>query len=132
MVLFNLSFGLEHWILHYLYFFWASSLSDHGDYKFGQGHIKTHNRFSQTWANHHLFITTIILRIHHGLLLHKWPLFNDHLSTKVTILGSQGWSLFKGLTLYTWKHYLTILSKALQNYSSIGYFAFESFPFIRV
>ncbi len=34
------------------------------------------------------------------LLLHKWPLNNDHLSTTATIFGSRGWLLYTGLTVF--------------------------------
>jgi len=42
--------------------------------------------------SNHFSITTTILRSHISLTLK-----NNHLSTKVTILGSQGWTLYKGL-----------------------------------
>ena len=62
--------------------------------------------YSQTWAKDHIRIATTILRSHNGLLLHKRPLNNDHLSTTATIFGSQGRSLNTGLTVpesfYRW------------------------------
>ncbi len=45
-------------------------------------------------------ITTTILRSHLELLMHWWPLNNDHLSTTVTIVGSQAWSLYTSLTVF--------------------------------
>ncbi len=39
------------------------------------------------------------MRSHLELLLDKWPLKKDHLSTTATIFGSQGWSLHTGLTV---------------------------------
>ncbi len=64
--------------------------------------------YSQTWANDHLriattclSITTTILWLHLELLLLKWPLNNEHLSKTATILGSRGWSLFTGLTVFS-------------------------------
>ena len=32
------------------------------------------------------------------------PLNNDHLSTTATNLGFRGWSLYTGLSVYTWSH----------------------------
>ncbi len=49
-------------------------------------------------------ITTTISRPGIGLLLRKWPLKNDHLSTTAIILGFQGWSLKTGLIVQ--KNYL--------------------------
>ncbi len=61
---------------------------------------KSNYSYSQTWVNDHLLLTTAtIWRYHIRLLLHKWPLNNDHLSATVTILGSQQWSLYTGLTI---------------------------------
>jgi hypothetical protein len=65
--------------------------------------LKSHSTFfeySQTWTNNHLRIATTILRSHLELLLLTWPLNNDHLSTTATIFGSQGWSLYTGLTVH--------------------------------
>ncbi len=65
--------------------------------------------YSQTFANNHLRIPTTCLYWPQfcgpiwnflELLSHKWPLNNDHLSTKTTIFGSWGWSLYTGVWLY--------------------------------
>ena len=73
--------------------------------------IDTQNRnlrrkYSQTWANDHLRIATTcqqrppfcgpILSFYNI----KLPLNSDHLSTMATICGSQGWSLYTGLTVH--------------------------------
>ena len=55
----------------------------------------------QIWTKDHLqtvSITTTILRSHFKLLLHNWPLNNDHLSTTTIIFGSHEWSLYTSLT----------------------------------
>ena len=65
-------------------------------------------KYSQTWANDHLRITTTCLQRppflgpifnFHNI---KLPLNSDHLSTTVSNLGSQGWSLYTGLTVQIW------------------------------
>ena len=54
--------------------------------------------------------TTTIFFSHFYFLLLKWPLNNNHLSTTATILGSQGWSLYTGLTVhpFSWQTYFWI------------------------
>jgi len=62
-------------------------------------------KYSQTWVNDHLRITTTCLKrlqfwgpnfnFHNT----KLPLNNDHLSTTATNFGSQGWLLYTSLTV---------------------------------
>ena len=48
------------------------------------------SRYSQTWAYYHLGITANTSRSHFQFFNTKLPLSKDHLSTTVTIFGSQG------------------------------------------
>ena len=61
-------------------------------------------QYSQTWVtlpnSDHLPTTTTFMVSHFEFLLHKWPLNNDYLSSTATILGSRGWSLYTGVTVY--------------------------------
>ncbi len=64
------------------------------------------SKYSLTRANDHLRITTTCLQrplysIHSKFSRHKLLLNNDYLSTTTTNLGSQGWSLYIGLTVVT-------------------------------
>ena len=64
------------------------------------------SKYSQTWANDHLRITTTCVQrpLFWGPIFTfysiKLPLNNDHLSTTATIFGSRGWSF------YTSFHYI--------------------------
>ncbi len=64
------------WKFKFLMLFWSKS-----------------RKYSQSWANDHLSMTTTILRSH---------LNNDSLSTTATIFEYQWWSLYTGLTLFEW------------------------------
>ena len=64
-------------------------------------------KYSKTWANDHLWKvnTTCLQRLpfqRSNFKLHKtpFPLNKNHLSTTVKIFGSQGWSLYTGLTVF--------------------------------
>ncbi len=84
--------------------------------------------YIQTWANDHLSITTGILRSHSKLILHKWPLNNDHLSTSATIFGSQWWPLYTGLTVYRhWWILRTIKNYVSEKNNYVNYFLMGDF-----
>ena len=51
---------------------------------------KEESQYSQTWNYNHLQTMTTDLGSHFEFLLHKWPLKNDHLSTKAKSLGPKG------------------------------------------
>ncbi len=61
--------------------------------------------YSQTWANDQLRIAiTCLYNDHHfgslsELLLLKWPLNNDHISTTATIFWFRWWLFYTGLTV---------------------------------
>jgi hypothetical protein len=70
-----------------------------------------HNfKYSQTWVNDHLRITTTCMQrplfLGPNFNFHniKLALNNDHLSTTATNFGSRGWSLYTGLTVF-WNLY---------------------------
>jgi len=87
--------------------------------------------YSQTWSNDHLStITSTVLRSHIGLLLHKWPLNNDHLPTTATILGSEEWSLCTDLTAFSRAKNISFdVENLVYFYAVVGFSKFIVFPF---
>jgi len=100
-------------------------------------------RYSHTWANYHLWITTTCLQRplfwYHNFNFHnvKLPLNNDHLLTMATNLGSRGWSLYTSLTVYNFEkitiwHTLKDRQRRLLNTKGIpkqlGLLSFEDLP----
>ncbi len=71
-------------------------------------------KYSQTWADDHLRIATTWLQWPSfwcpNLIFYNIepPLNNDHLSTKTTVFGYQGWSLYTGLTVILLHHFLDV------------------------
>ena len=54
-------------------------------------------KYSQTWANDHLPLFCGPVFSFYNI---KLPLNNDHLSTTTTNLGSRGWALYTGMTVF--------------------------------
>jgi len=73
--------------------------------------------YCQTWVNDNLWIATTCLqrppttRSQFNILLLKWPLHNNRLSTTVTILECQGWSLYTGLTVFGYDFRFNLILK---------------------
>jgi hypothetical protein len=90
-------------------------------------------KYSQTWVNNYLWITTTCLQRPHfwgpkfNFHNKKLPLNNDHLSTTATNFGCQMWSLYTSLAVLSLNLLLLLAMFSFLNHR--GFLLSDLYPF---